>query len=177
MKSIIERLKNNKEAFGLMDEELRRVAEKIEKENFVFFTLREEWIPSDPEVGFIADSVYRLLPNYQCTHPEHVDDSWPTHASRCAWCDEQIEPPKPEYGWVEYEVFELNCQYRFAVSDKPGYVINHYLHQALAIVGFGGISWKLPCDCPREAEDGIPTPCEKHGPATPVSVRFWEVKK
>jgi hypothetical protein len=182
--NIIERLKQNKEAYGLMPEELRRVAEKIGKNEFKFYSVASfgQWSHADSG-DFIRESVYRLRANYVCDHP-HTREQTLKGLYACDWCDVCVEPPKPEMGWVEYHVVTHGGQSYVVEGLKNSVGTKSFLIEATGMVGFGGIKYKSPCGCTCSCipEDTcfymFPAhPCETHGPAVPVAVRFWEVKR
>jgi len=179
---IIERLKNNTSAFGLMDPELRLVAEKIGPENFFEGTGRKSfaWDNCEPKV-FECRFTYQLRPCYVCQHPEkhkHATDG----CIVCSWCGAEIAPEKPKAGWLEFKVIPHDTNY--IIEGLKGSVgTKRYLCEAPGMVGFGGIYQESPCSCDCEAGgvgEGwycVPMACEIHGPWKPTKVRFWEVGK
>jgi len=174
--TLIERLKNNKEAFGLMDEELQRVAEKIGKEHMLTLNTMGEWFYCHPKAPYSKNSTYRLHKDYVCPHPGQSGDY-------CSWCGAVIAPAKPRCGWVEYPVNIAGESNRklFWVVQFPG-GIQGRLCDAVGSWGFGGVKYKAPCECYGGGETDYtvgpaPEPCQKHGPWTLTFARFWEVKK
>ena len=176
--TIVERLKCNTEAFGLMPEDLRRVAEEIGHDNFLVYD-DDDWEKSGPGKMFPplgAYLTYRLRKDYVCHHP-HTREQTIKGLHACDWCDVCVEPPKPEMGWVEYEIFVGSGEYLFTGHNGK---MEMPLKWAPGMVGFGGIVYKSPCACIPEDTCFymLPAhPCEKHGPAVPVAVRFWAVKR
>jgi hypothetical protein len=95
--SIIERLKTNKEAFGLMDKEMREVAEKIEPDRFEVW-IDGTWRSTTPVMGGkqSGNFSYRLRADYVCQHPQTSKDFPDAHgyvtvkSEHCRWCNAEI---------------------------------------------------------------------------------------
>ncbi len=173
--NIIERLKNNTAAFGLMDEELRAAAEEIGAVKFLrFFGLN--FLQNTQ--CFAPAETYRLSDDYVCQHPHKSVDTG-INVIECLWCGAVIEPEKSKMRWVEYPVSGFGKYWAFHFQD-----VRHRVDAASGMVGFGGIKWVRPCSCEGTPDISgwfvthLPEPCEEHGPYKPVAARFWqEVKK
>lgn len=156
---IIEYLKQNTTIYDLWSEEVKQVADKIERK---WWDIRDRGrfvkVNATPALNLeqCCDwlAVYRLSPNYQ--------------------------PPK-KAGWVEYDI-GMNAIELWQVKEdgRGDFIQGFILHEACVKKGFGGVLYE-DCDCrqPRPSHVGVflmtpPTPCEKHGPHKPVKVRFWK---
>jgi hypothetical protein len=171
MTSIIERLKTNKEAFGLMDAELQEAAEKIGKKEFNHFTGKATWSERGGD-SWLITGVYRLRADYQCQHPERR--KFANAPSECAWCGVEIEEEK-KAGWVESKI--ISHQGRYSVDFGAGVHSLPYLQELPGMVGFGGIKYQPICKCSApmgETWRCVPYICETHGPWKPIAVRFWK---
>jgi hypothetical protein len=175
--NIIDQLKTNKEAFGLMEPELKLVAEKIGWGNFMSYDdnggFKVYQPPSDVP---LRTNVIRLRDGFACQHTEHkqgmTDHEFCGHpATVCSWCNAEIKP-EPKAGWVGYPIESADDKYLF--RPKHGEIV--FMASAPGMVGFGGIKYKTPCDCMGDDEQfyiHMPEPCEQHGPLKPLAVRFW----
>jgi len=155
---IIEYLKQNTTIYDLWPEEVRRVADGIERKYFLlhergrFQRLRDDPDETLEETGYWS-SVYRLSPDYQS--------------------------PKKAGKWVEYDV-GMNAVGLWQVKEdsRGDFIQGFILHEACVKRGFGGILYE-DCECSPEPLKKWwmfpPAPCEKHGPYKPLKVRFWEV--
>jgi hypothetical protein len=177
--NIIERLRNNKEAFGLMDSELREIAEKIGPDHF---RLREFgiWTSNLRRDEFSRSSAdgntFQLRADYVCKHPVQTVPR-DLGNNTCSWCGIEIEP-EPKAGWVETSVTKNYLEWRFV---NPATDVTHHLMFALSIAGFGGIIYRAPCECHGGGDtyfqmSAPPEPCSNHGPWIPVKIRFWEAR-
>ena len=173
--TIIERLKNNKEAFGLMDDDLKFVcnSRSIEKKQFMFYD-KGHFTIGNPDADFSCDCVYRLVQSYQCPHPEQLRyDTGDGVIDKCKWCDAMIEPPKPKMGWVEFGISmqdkDANPYYKYHRNGNT-----FPIDCAFGMVGYGGIQWLNPEDNTKSLYVmGWFSTTEK-GPSIPIRIRFWE---
>jgi hypothetical protein len=92
--NIIERLKNNKEAFGLMSAEMQDVARKIGREYFYRYGVGVDgpsWLSGEGSGKMVEKHVYHLRSDYVCQH-EH----WMGLSRICSWCGAEV--PQKEVG-------------------------------------------------------------------------------
>lgn len=153
---IIGYLKSNTTIYGLWPEEVRKVADVIERKNFLWWDVQEHrFVPTrfakNLSIGEMKWLVFRLSPDYQ---------------------------PTKKAGWVEYEVYPSFGEWMFDLPPKK----EMPLKWADGMIGFGGVLYK-DCSCndlkayhPEPWFMSPPAPCEKHGPHKPVKVRFWREK-
>jgi len=149
---IIKALKENTSAFGLLLPSLQEMAMKIGKKDFLCFQ-RNSWVPSEPSRPFNSDSTYRLDPDY--------------------------DPPREEWGWVEFEIFKTETvlgvnEYRFRYAKSHTMDICY----AAAVEGFGGIKYRWPHEeyLDTDFRMSYPGATAKNGPAAPIKIRFWRKK-
>jgi hypothetical protein len=171
--NIIDRLKKNTSAFGLMDPEMREAAEEIGCGKFLWWD--EHW-HADGNKRFMDEYTYRLRADYVCPHPEAKKHEV-TGGSVCCWCNEET---KPKMGWKIYPVTRFDGKPKpfFAVQfGKDKYTEN--VTALAALEGFGGIQYRINCGCGQFSKEIFLmtpiAPCEKCGPYEPIAVQFWEV--
>lgn len=181
--TIIERLKTNTSAFGLMDDELKQVAEKIPRTWFDIFCPDMLWKRTDQTFEWDDETTskntitYRLRADYVCQHPTTTKRIVPeaNDVTMCCWCGIEIQPEK-KAGWVEHDVIARSGVYRLLLGIDGAFD----LFFVCGMPGFGGIKYENPCKCDRVSAGQFwmraPEPCETHGPWKPVSVRFFKEK-
>jgi hypothetical protein len=70
-KDLIEKLKKNKVAFGLMTEEEQECFRKAGRKNTKVYTIHEQWVDDSLSLFYVHE-IYRIKPSYT-PEPEYID--------------------------------------------------------------------------------------------------------
>ena len=140
MNEMIEKLKKNKIAFGLMSPEEQELLRKANTSNCLFYNPGGNWLTIRCDMDFDRDRIYAIKPDYQ-PEPEFVDLEITKHAEGTlkqtwwlgVWADERVDLP--------HAFTHLHC-----LPSLPGFRYFWYINLAVgteARIHFAHVAKKI----------------------------------